>query len=101
MMSTLDGCVTIKAMTEQAPQESQSPKVLVVEDEEPILDGLVELFRTQDFEPIGVADGLAALEKLASSRFDLVILDLMIPRCRASRSSARPGPRATWSPCWC
>jgi len=60
--------------------DNDRPAVLIVEDEEPILDGLVELFRAQDFEPFGVVDGRAALEALAARGFDLVILDLMIPK---------------------
>lgn len=57
-----------------------SSVVLVVEDEESILDGLVELFLAQGFEPVGAADGQAALDALASRSFDLIILDLMIPK---------------------
>lgn len=63
-----------------ANDRDETPHVLVVEDEEPILEGLVELFRAQGFEPRGAADGHAALEALASQAFDLVILDLMIPK---------------------
>lgn len=59
--------------------DQDSKVVLIVEDEESILDGLVELFRAQEFEPIGVADGRAALDALATRSFDLIILDLMIP----------------------
>jgi DNA-binding response OmpR family regulator len=58
---------------------SGEPRVLIVEDERPIQDGLGSLFRVQGLEPVGVGDGLVALEQLAASRFDLVVLDLMIP----------------------
>ncbi len=54
-------------------------RVLVVEDEAPIRDGLVSLFRTQGLEPIGAEDGRAALAALSGDRFDLVVLDLMLP----------------------
>jgi DNA-binding response OmpR family regulator len=53
--------------------------VLVVEDEAPIRDGLVSLLGTQGLEPTGAADGRAALEALEAHRFDLVVLDLMLP----------------------
>ncbi|WP_075098159.1 response regulator transcription factor [Sandaracinus amylolyticus] len=56
-----------------------TPRVLVVEDEAPILDGLLALFRAQGWDASGVADGASALESLAASRVDLVVLDLMIP----------------------
>jgi two-component system response regulator RegX3 len=59
--------------------ETRPPRVLVVEDEEPILDGLLELFRVQGFEADGVTDGAEALERLTSRDHDLVLLDLMIP----------------------
>ncbi len=61
------------------PADERLPKVLIVEDEEPILEGLLELFEAQDFDPEGVVDGAAALERLMSRDYDLVLLDLMIP----------------------
>ena len=67
-------CVTIE------PVETEETRVLVVEDEESILDGLVELFRARGASPVGVADGQAALERIATEPFDLVVLDLMIPK---------------------
>lgn len=54
-------------------------RVLLVEDERPILEGLEALFRAQGFAAACAADGESALEALAAERFDLVILDLMIP----------------------
>ncbi len=56
-----------------------APRVLLVEDEAPILDGLDALFRAQGFETERAADGLVATAALAERRFDLVVLDLMIP----------------------
>lgn len=57
-----------------------SPRVLLVEDEEPILDGLEALFRGQGFVTTRAADGATALDRIADGAFDVVILDLMIPR---------------------
>jgi two-component system response regulator RegX3 len=54
-------------------------RVLVVEDEAPIRDGLVSLLRTQGLDPASAPDGRAALASLEGTRFDLVILDLMLP----------------------
>ncbi len=54
-------------------------RVLLVEDEAPILDGLASLFSAQGFEPTCASDGAAALEILGRERFDLVVLDLMLP----------------------
>jgi DNA-binding response OmpR family regulator len=58
---------------------ADAPRVLLVEDEEPILEGLQELFAQQGFVPSLAKDGPSALSKLKSDSFDLVILDLMLP----------------------
>lgn len=54
-------------------------RVLVVEDEAPIRDGLCALFAAQEFDPVGVEDGGDALALATSESWDLVVLDLMIP----------------------
>jgi DNA-binding response OmpR family regulator len=59
---------------------SASPSVLLVEDEGPILDGLTELFLGQGFRIATAADGAAALAQLQRATFELVILDLMLPK---------------------
>ncbi|MEM9191327.1 MAG: response regulator transcription factor [Myxococcota bacterium] len=58
---------------------SSRPRLLLVEDEAPIRDGLVQLFETQDFvvEPVG--DGISALQRMESGSYDVVILDRMLP----------------------
>ncbi|MBX3275184.1 MAG: response regulator transcription factor [Sandaracinaceae bacterium] len=63
-------------MTEPA----RTPRILLVEDEAAILDGLDALFTSQGFATALAPDGLAALDQLAAQRFDLVVLDLMLPR---------------------
>ncbi|MEC7525488.1 MAG: response regulator transcription factor [Myxococcota bacterium] len=57
-----------------------APRVLLVEDEEPILDGLDALFSGQGWDTVQAADGAQALEHLAGGGFDLVVLDLMLPK---------------------
>ena len=54
-------------------------RLLVVEDEATIRDGLIALFESQGFAVDAVGDGLSALERTAVSEYDLVLLDLMIP----------------------
>ncbi len=54
-------------------------KLLVVEDEAPILAGLETLFRHHGFDVVTAGDGHVALEKVAGGGFDLVVLDLMLP----------------------
>jgi two-component system OmpR family response regulator/two-component system alkaline phosphatase synthesis response regulator PhoP len=67
------------------------PQILVVEDE-PNIRELVSLhLRLEHAEPVETADGQAALDLARRRRFDLVILDLMLPGldgitvCRAIR----------------
>ncbi len=58
----------------------RTPRVLLVEDEAPILDGLDALFSGQGFETALAPDGEVALDHLATGSFDLIVLDLMIPK---------------------
>src|SRR5262245_65801630 len=55
-------------------------KVLLVEDEPLLRDGLRDLLRgaKHDVEPVG--DGAAAVERGMKEPFDLVVLDRMLPR---------------------
>lgn len=55
------------------------PRILLVEDETPIREGLVELFSSQGFDVDAVGDGLAAVERAADGGFDAVLLDIMLP----------------------
>jgi DNA-binding response OmpR family regulator len=71
--------------------EPRKRRVLIVEDEAPTRE-LVRLHLSlAGFEVEEIADGCAALERLRETRFDLVILDLMLPGvdgfmvCRATR----------------
>ncbi len=54
-------------------------KILVVEDEESLLKLESILLTSKGYEVTGVSNGLAALEALAQSRPDLVLLDIMLP----------------------
>ncbi len=55
------------------------PRVLVVEDEDAIREGLLDLLGQSGFEVDASADGHDALQRLEDGRYDLVLLDLMIP----------------------
>ncbi len=54
-------------------------RLLIVEDEAPLRDGLRSLFEQSDFEVCTEADGVAALATLGHRSFDLVLLDVMLP----------------------
>lgn len=68
-------------------------RILVVEDEFPILTGLVDLLEGEGFEAIPARDGEEALRKYRIDPPDLILLDIMIPEksgydvCREVRAS--------------
>lgn len=71
-------------------------RILVVEDEASLRDGLVDLLGGDGHDVTAVGDGLAAVEAGLAAPYDVVLLDLMLPRldgievCRRLRA-ARPG----------
>jgi two-component system response regulator RegX3 len=56
-----------------------SSRILVVEDERPIREGLLDRFGREGFSVTGARDGEEATAALARDAFDLVVLDLMLP----------------------
>jgi DNA-binding response OmpR family regulator len=84
--------------TPLTPGVPQCPgvRILVVEDEAGLRDGIVDLLEGDDHVVTAVGDGVAGLESGLREIFDLVVLDLMLPRldgmavCRQLRA-ARPG----------
>jgi DNA-binding response OmpR family regulator len=71
-------------------------RILVVEDEASLRDGIVDLLEGDGHGVTAVADGAAGLETGLREPFDVVVLDLMLPKldgmevCRQLRA-ARPG----------
>ena len=55
-------------------------KILVVEDEEMIAKPLTMKLRLSGFEVKNAFDGQEALDILAKEKFDLIILDLLMPK---------------------
>lgn len=54
-------------------------RILVVEDEPAIRDGLLDVFVYHGYEVDGAADGPTGLDKALSGRYDLILLDVMLP----------------------
>lgn len=54
-------------------------RVLVVEDEQALADALAEGLRQDGFRVETLGDGLQALDLLLSARFDVLVVDLMLP----------------------
>ena len=72
-----------------------TPSVLVIEDEPNIRELVALHLRLEEMVPVEAADGHAGLEQARNRRFDLVILDLMLPGldgvtlCRAIRRDSQ------------
>jgi DNA-binding response OmpR family regulator len=56
------------------------PRILLVDDEQSILTLLSYPLRKDGYEVVRAADGAEALERFGESDFDLVVLDVMMPR---------------------
>ena len=55
------------------------PRVLVVDDELDFMETLVKRLERRGFEVTGVGGGQEALNLLQKERFDVVVLDVMMP----------------------
>ena len=55
-------------------------KILVVEDEERLRDALLESLRMEGYLADGTGDGESGLDMIRSGLYDLVLLDIMLPR---------------------
>lgn len=70
-------------------------KVLVVDDEPDLVELVAYNLKREGYEVASSADGEEALEKIRTQRFDLVVLDLMLPGiqglelCRAVKADPR------------
>ena len=69
-------------------------KILLVEDEKAIRDAVAAYLEREGYIVRGVGDGQSAVEEFEKHSFDLVILDLMLPKlsgervCRAIRETS-------------
>lgn len=67
-------------------------RILIVEDEKDIQDLLAHYLKKEGYDVQSAKDGRAGLERASKEKFDLVILDLMLPQvdgleiCRRLRS---------------
>ncbi|MFZ2493155.1 MAG: response regulator [Thermoanaerobaculia bacterium] len=56
------------------------PEILVVDDDRPLRSLLVTILKRQGFNVTAASNGFEALERLNAHRFDLMLLDLNMPR---------------------
>ena len=77
-----------------ASRSEGETRILVVEDEESFIDALRVGLAREGFDVTVARDGHEALETFASGTFDVVLLDLMLPKvsgldvCRAIRAAS-------------
>jgi len=57
-----------------------SPKLLLVDDEPRLLSSLVELLKDFDYQLVTAANGMEAIDHLSKSNFNVVLLDLLMPK---------------------
>jgi DNA-binding response OmpR family regulator len=72
-----------------------SPRILLVDDEQSVQKLLTYPLRKEGYEVVPALDGREALDRFAAQRFDLVVLDIMLPKldgievCRRLRSRSQ------------
>lgn len=80
------------------PVEGRIPRILIVEDEVRLADGIAENFVAEGYEPTVVNDGASGLELILADEFELVVLDVMLPKldgfevCRQVRKAGNQVP---------
>ncbi|MBC2575695.1 response regulator transcription factor [Peptostreptococcus canis] len=69
-------------------------KILVVEDDKDIQELMVEFLKAKDYIVDAVSDGVEAIQKFKESKYDLIIMDIMMPNldgytaCKMIRSTS-------------
>lgn len=59
---------------------SESKKLLIVEDDQFLREFYVELFQGEGYEVDSAADGEEGFSKIHNGGYDLVLLDIMLPK---------------------
>ncbi len=59
---------------------SAESRILIVDDEVPVMTALRNTLRDEGYHVEGVSSGAKALQELASGAFDLILTDLMMPK---------------------
>ena len=69
-------------------------KVLVVDDEKLIVKGIRFSLEQDDMEVDCAYDGEEAVQKARENQYDIVLLDLMLPKLDGYGQDPRPGVRS-------
>ena len=87
-------CLHMPVAGEPQPAEA-SARILLVDDEHSVQTLLAYPLRKAGYEVVSARDGREALDRFAEGRFDLVVLDIMLPKldgievCRRLRSRSQ------------
>ena|SRR5689334_4916088 len=73
-------------------------RVLIVEDEERLASTLSTGLRAENFDVVHVADGVEGLRQAAENRFDVIVLDIMLPGLNGYEVLRRLREHNVWTP---
>jgi len=73
-------------------------KVLVIEDEVALADAVARGLEAEGFEVTAVHDGREGLEAARSERFDLIVLDIMLPGMNGYKVCRTLRDEEVWTP---
>ena len=69
-------------------------KILVVDDEQPLVELLTANLEREGYEVITAFDGMAALDQAERQKPDLILLDWMLPKMDGLQASAPEDSRS-------
>jgi DNA-binding response OmpR family regulator len=75
-----------------------NPKILLVDDETPITANLAPFLERTGFQVIVASDGEQALQQIAESTPDLVVMDVLMPRLDGREALRRLRREGNWIP---
>src|ERR671922_144379 len=87
--------VAARTLVTRRQMLDRPPRILLVDDEQSVQTLLSYPLRKDGYEVVGARDGREALDRFAEQRFDLVVLDIMLPKldgievCRRLRSRSQ------------
>ena len=73
-------------------------RILIIEDDAAVAQGLLEALKAEHFDPVHSATGASGLKRVKQEKVDLIILDLMLPDmngediCRNLRTEGHTTP---------
>ena len=88
-------CRVLPARHYDLPMAEQSARILLVDDEQSVQTLLAYPLRKEGYEVVSAEDGREALDRFAEQQFDLVVLDVMMPKldgievCRRLRAKSQ------------